>query len=128
MQKIKSVILCVVFLLMIGTLSAWFLVKGENGYSDSERRELAKFPELTIETVDNGKFMEEFETYSRDRFPARDSFRSVKALSEYFIFGNNICNGYYLRNGHISKSEYPMYISSLDKAAVKIQNICDKFL
>jgi len=128
MQRIKNILLCVVFTLLIGGLTAWFWLKGENGYSESERRELAKFPEFTVETIDKGTFMSEFETYSRDRFPARDAFRSIKALSEYYIFGNSTNNGYYLHDGHISKTEYPMQSASIDNAVQKIQNICDKFI
>ena len=127
-KRIKSILLCTVFVLMIGILSVWFLLKGENGYSVSERRELAKFPKLDFETVMNGSFTSEFEDYCRDRFPARDSFRSVKAVSEFFIFGNTTCNGFYLHDGHIGKTEYPMNTSSLDGAAEKIKFLYDKFL
>ncbi len=129
-NKIKNIILPVICALFIGFFSAAFWLKGETEYSNSERRYLAKFPELTLETISkrDDNFMDHFETYSLDQFPLRDGMRTIKALSEYFIFGKLDNNGYYMQDGHISKKEYPQNDSMLDYAAGKINSAVEKYM
>ena len=59
------------------TCAAWF--GPAKDFSDTERRKLEQFPKLTVQTVLDGKFMTEFESYTLDQFPLRDSFRKLKA-------------------------------------------------
>ena len=51
-----------VLLWAVITCAAWF--GPAKDVSESERRKLAQFPNLTVKTVLNGKFMSEFETYT----------------------------------------------------------------
>ena len=44
--------------LLVLSLVCWF--KPSKEYSDSERRTLAKFPELTEETILSGRFMKDY--------------------------------------------------------------------
>lgn len=60
--------------------------------SEKENRELAKFPETNTETIFNGQFMDDFETYAADQFLFRDGAVSLKADSEMLI-GKKGCNG-----------------------------------
>ena len=76
-------VLAAVFL-VASFLMCVFLPKGE--YSDSERRKLAAPPELSADTIFNGRFMSESETYVQDHFPFRDQFRTLKALSAACLF------------------------------------------
>jgi spore germination protein KC len=55
-------------------------------YSATERRKLEQFPELSLETVNDGSFMSDFETYTMDQFPMRDGFRSLKAWISQNVF------------------------------------------
>ena len=61
MKKIKSIIITFVFAaaLLFGTVIC--IAKPSAPYSLSERRELAKFPQFTLEAVMNGEFMKDFE-------------------------------------------------------------------
>ena len=129
-NKIKNIILPVICAVFILAFSIGYFIKGETEYSNSERRYLAKFPELTLETISkqNDNFMDKFETFSLDQFPLRDGMRTVKALSEYFIFGKPDSNGYYLCDGHISKKEYPQNDAMLDYAAGKINSAYEKYM
>lgn len=97
-------------------------------YSDSERRALALFPELNVETVLNGSFTKDFETYSQDQFPLRESFRRLKALSARYLFMQKSNNDIYVADGHVSKLEYPLQENMLDYAAGRFNHIYDKFL
>lgn len=121
-----------VFVLLMGffffvlSMFCWF--KEEDSFSESERRVLEKFPEISIETVLSGEFMQEFESYSLDQFPFRDWFRSVKARVSYGIFQKKDNNDIYLAEGHLSKMEYPMQTKMLDHAAIRIEEIYNMYL
>ncbi len=129
-RKIKSrdvILVTVMFVLLFGiSLVCW--LKPEDNFSESERRVLAKFPEFSVESVLNGKFMADFESYSLDQFPGRDRFRSVKAMASYAIFQKKDNNDIYLVNGHLSKMEYPMQTKMLDYAISHMEKIYNTYL
>ena len=41
----------------------------------SERRPLAQWPEVSVQTLSNGSSMSDFETYALDQFPLREAMR-----------------------------------------------------
>ena len=72
-------------ILLIAALLAGFLwFGGKADYTYSERRPLAQMPELTGKSFWSGKFMPDFEDFTLDQFPLRDSFRKVKVLQAAF--------------------------------------------
>ena len=103
-----------------------FLPQGE--YSDSERRKLAVPPELSADTIFNGRFMSEFETYAQDHFPFRDQFRTLKALSAACLFQRKDNNGIYVFEGSAAAMEYPMDEASLSRAASRFRYLYQKYL
>ena len=108
------------------TAGAWFGTPEE--MSQSERRKLAQFPELSVKTVLDRKFMTKFEDYSLDQFPLRDGFRQMKALFSYKLLGQKDNNGIYLADGYAAKMEYPLNENSVRGALDKFQAIYDKYL
>ena len=120
------VILSMAFLLF-GISFSCFLKK-DNDFSESERRILKQFPKVSVETIVSGTFMEEFEAYCLDQFPARDKFRSLKALTKYGLFFQKDNNRIYYSKGHLSKMEYPMNLVMLDYAAEKMDYIYETYL
>jgi hypothetical protein len=110
------------------TLSVFAWVKPADDISDTERRELAKFPELSFNTLVSGSFMKNFENYTLDQFPLREFFRTVKAQSEIGLFNKKSNNDIIEKDGYITKIEYPLNKSSLDNAAKKFSVVYDKYL
>ena len=104
------------------------LFSPEKTLSDSERRALQKKPQLTLDTIKDGSYMKDFETYTQDQFPFRDSFRGIKSLSSLGLFLQKEVNHLYVAEGSISKVEYPFSQSMLDHAVNTFQGIYDKFL
>ncbi len=102
-SKIKNIIMTVVFSVFLLFVSTICLATPPKQYSESERRELAKFPVATAETVINGDFSTEFENYTVDQFPSRDAMRSLKTFIVTKILGKADNNGLFYTNGHISK-------------------------
>ena len=107
-NRIKFIVQTVIFAAFLLVIS-FFCVFGETSvFSDSERRPLEQMPEITLESVKSTKFMEKFQDYTLDQFPARDRFRSVKAFTSKYIFNLSENNSLYEKDGYIAKKEYPI--------------------
>lgn len=124
-MKKRNVIL-IVFLWALMTAFAWFGPKV--AFSDAERRPLAQFPELKPETVLDGSFMADFEDYTLDQFPLRDTVRKVKSLFHTYILGQKDNNGIYLVEGYAVKQEYPLNRDSLEHAGERLTYLYEKYL
>ena len=108
------------------TAAMWFAPKQE--MSISERRKLQQMPAFTAQTILDGRFMTQFETYSQDQFPLRDGFRRLKAVVSYGVVRRLDNNGIYLAQGSAGKLEYPLNEASVRKAVAKFQSIYDRYL
>ena len=126
-QKIRS--FGVLALVIVWALLAFFLWFGPRmEVSEAERRPLAQMPALTGETLLNGKFMSQFEDFTLDQFPLRDSFRQVKSLFHYYVLGQKDNNGIYLADGYAVKQEYPYHASSVEYALDRFNHLYEKYL
>jgi len=124
-KKIISTIICgLVFFI----LSAFCWLKPETEFSNSERRPLAQKPDISISTIVTGEFMEKFEKYSVDQFPARDKFRSLKALVSKYIFNKAENNGIFTADGHISKIEYPINVDMVENAENRFNYLYETYM
>ncbi|MBQ8797269.1 MAG: hypothetical protein IJZ56_03645, partial [Oscillospiraceae bacterium] len=107
-------------------LFAWIKPAGES--SESERRPLAQAPAVNTDTVLDGSFMEDFESYTLDQFPLRDDLRQLKALFHYNLLGQRDNNGIYIVNGYAAQLEYPLNTDALDYGLGKLQGVYEKYL
>lgn len=128
MKNIKNIIITVVLSIFILALSIFAWVKPSDEFSLTERRPLAKFPELNFNTLVSGSFMKNFENYTLDQFPLREFFRTIKAQSEIGIFNKSSNNDIIEKDGYITKIEYPLNEQSIDNAAKKFNNVYKKYL
>ena len=65
-MKKKSIVVTSVMAAVLFGFSALAWTKEADAFSDSERRELAKLPKFSVETLMDGSFMEDFEAYTLD--------------------------------------------------------------
>ncbi len=124
--KNKAYVLLIGGLLLFFSLWTWF--KPSQEYSDSERRRLASFPELSTETILSGDFMTDFETYTLDQFPLRNTFRSLKSFAALHVFKQSQVNDLYMHEGYLAKAEYPLSESMLDNAGDKFWYLYDTYM
>ena len=96
--------------------------------SKTERRLLAQLPKITTTNIISGKFRNDFETYALDQFPFRDSFRSIKAFSNYYLFRQQDNNGIYLADESAVKMEYPLDTSSIKHASDRFAYVYRKYI
>ena len=127
MKKHSLIVTSLMATVLFGlSVASW--TKAPDLYSESERRELAKMPVFSLETVLDGTFMEKFENYSLDQFPARDLFRSIKAQMVFNVLEQKDNNHIYTAEGHTSKMEYPFNAPMLDHAAERFEYIHKTYL
>ena len=103
MKKAKFISIILVFCILIGGASLWLVFKEDGEISEWERRKLQQFPEFSYETLMNGKFMSQFESYVNDQFPLRDTFRRIKARVLFDVFNQKDNNGIYIAEGFASE-------------------------
>lgn len=127
-MKIKNKLLSLGFFLFLAGMGTWLLAKEPEDYSDSERRVLKQKSAFTIERIENGKYMSDFENVLLDQFPARDSFRRVKAELEQYIWHKKDNNNIYYADGYLSKMDYPLNEKRVDIACEQVNEIYDKYL
>lgn len=126
-KKIRSTGVMVLVVLWAALAAfAWFGPKAET--SDTERRALAQMPEITLESVLNGDFMADFEDYTLDQFPLRDTFRRIKALFHYNVLNQSDNNGIYIADGSAAQLEYPLDEASVAHAVARFTHVYDKYL
>ena len=123
-RAIGALLLVVVWALL--TAFSWF--GPENAFSVSERRELAKMPEISIKNILDGKFMPDFEDYTLDQFPLRDSFRTLKSLFHLYVMNQGDNNDIYITDGVAAKQEYPLNGASVEYATNRFTALYEKFL
>lgn len=128
MKKFKNIFLTVILLSFILALSVFAWIKPIDEFSITERRPLAKFPELSFSTLVSGSFMKNFENYTLDQFPLREFFRTVKAQSEIGLFNKKSNNDIIEKDGYITKIEYPLNEQSIENAGKKFNIVYDKYL
>ncbi len=126
-QKIRAIgaaVLVAIWVALTGFM--WFGPRQES--STAERRPLEQFPGISGETILNGSFMKDFEKFTLDQFPLRDSFRQIKALFHNYGLWQMDNNDIYISNGYAAKMEYPLNESSVKFALAKFQGIYDRYL
>lgn len=96
--------------------------------SYTERRHLSKFPSISYDNIMSGKFMDKFESYTLDQFIGRDSFRKVKALTEFNIFRKKDNNNIFIKDDYIFKLEYPLNEKKVNTFINKINNVYNNYL
>ena len=126
-KKIRAIgAIFLVALWAVLTGFAWFGPAQEA--SEAERRPLKQMPQVTVDAILDGSFMTDFESYTLDQFPLRDTFRQMKSLFHYYALGQGDNNDIYIAGGHTAKQEYPLKQSSVDYALGRFNRLYEKYL
>ena len=120
MEKLNRAIAITVSIIIL-TFSIWFLVNEKKEFSENEFRYLQKFPEFSFDSLLEGTFIENLESYFNDHFPLRENFVSLKTQS-YLLTNQTLINDVY-----ISDKGYLINRFNKPKNSNKIINIINKF-
>lgn len=126
--QIKDIVITILFGIILFGVCLLCILKPADVYSVSERRELASFPQFAKETFLDGSFAQDFETYATERFPYRDTFRSIKANFSTKVFNRLDNNGVFVAEGHISKIDDTENSEMMHHAAERFSFLYNTFM
>lgn len=127
-KRTEYIYTVIVAAVLIFGFAFWAVLKPADEFSESERRPLDKLPELSAKTLLNGKFMDDFEDYTNDQFPLRDFFRSIKAVSRYYIFGISDNNDLYIADGQVAKLDFPFDGKAAEYASQRFWELYETYM
>ena len=125
-DKIKDIVVTLVFLITIISLFLINIIKKDTDISISERRKLATMPELTTKSLFDGTYFKKFDSYVTDQFIERDTFRKIKIDIELSTKGEY--NNLYLYDDYIIEEIFPLNSNSINNLTSKINYIKDTYL
>lgn len=128
MSKIKNYIVVILSALFVFGFLVWGIILPDKDISTTERRKLGVFPKVSTDTLLEGTFMSDFESYTLDHFPLRDAFRGLKAFTSYNLLLQKANNDLYNTDGYIVKMEYPMDSNSISHATSRFELIYNNYL
>lgn len=127
MKIIKKYALLVVFAVFVLGFSVADLIKPQRAFSELENRYLTSMPEPTWKTFLNGTFTSKFETFCNDQFILRDSWVSLKSVTESAL-GKQENNGIvYGKDGYLFEKRLTLKGSNWDKNAQALKTFADKY-
>ena len=85
MSKKENYITIVLFFAFICAFSIAFWIVPDKAFSDNENRYLNEAPSVSGEKIVSGEFMEDWEDYVSDQFPARDAFMELGVRYKYTL-------------------------------------------
>ena len=120
-----NLLLTVLFCLFIGGMFLGSLILPDREFSQLENRNLEQAPEVSLENITTGKFMEDAEDYVNDQIIGRDFWVALKAWSEH-LSGKQENNGVYFAKEDtlISRVDTPEQ-STLDTNAGYVNALVD---
>lgn len=99
-NKIRAWITISVFCTLLGVFSLATFIVPKKEYSETENRELAGFPDITAESIFNGKFEAGFEDYLTDHFVGRDGWVDMKTMVERLLLKTESKDIYFAKDGY----------------------------
>lgn len=109
-------------------LALFCFLKPEQAVSFQERRLLNQFPELTLSGIRSGAFMEKYEKAAADQFPFRETFRSLRAVSDRYMFRKKDIHGIYYAEGYLAELLYPLDEDSVAYAGERTRQVYDTYM
>ncbi len=125
--SLKNKIICILLAVLLFGLSGFAVLRPKDEYSASERRQLAQMPPVSVKTILSGTFMTEFEEYTLDQFPLREAWRTLKALTNKYIYNKTENNGIYELDGYYADGQYPLDEKSMAYAVKIFNSVYDRY-
>ena len=115
----------VVFCGFIVGMAILGMLGGDIKVSEYERRDLAQFPEVSVDRLTEGQFSEDYQTYLQDQAPFRDGFRFLKSFVSRNLLLNSENNGVFVVDGTIYDRFDPINHERINRVVRIIGEISD---
>ena len=110
----------IIFIAFLSFVPLWMIFSKDRTFSEKENRFLAAFPNPSLESVLDGSFMKDFETYMTDQFPQRDACIVLKT-NTLRLLGQKQMNGVYLADdGYLIAEENEFEADKVNKTISSI--------
>lgn len=127
-NRVKNLVMIGIFSVFLFTFFILNLVLPDQDIARYERRKLKKFPKVSYTSVIDGSFMKEFDEYTFDQFPFRDTFRKIKTNFELDVLKKNDVDGTFIYDDGIYKIEYPLNEKAVLNLTTKMNYVIDNYL
>ena len=126
MENRRKIKMAVIFMIIIFLFPLIFILSRKEKFSPEENRNLKEFPEVSPESILEKKFMEDFEAYLSDHFPARLEFIRTKMNMER-LSGKDCINNIYITDDRlIEKLPKPDY-DEVKRSVSAINNFAENY-
>lgn len=128
-EKIADKGLCILFIAALTLCFVISIIKPDTGFSEFENRYLSRKPELSMEGIFDGSYMEDYESYITDQFPFRNQWITLKTLTERVMLKSEINGVYFAEDDYyIEKHEKAELFSDLSmKNGQTLTNFAGKY-
>ncbi len=118
-KDIQNKVIAGLFLLAVFGGTAATLTTPKKDFSDRENRALQQFPKVTLQTVMNGEFESDYETYLSDQFPGRDGWIQMKTGTERLIGKQEIKKIYFAADDYLIESHRGSFDTELSRQNIR---------
>lgn len=121
----RNKITTILFVLMLAAGLAAHFCTPDRAYSKNEKRLLAGVPKVSAKRIRSGAFGDDIEKYLADQFPLRDSFVSVKTVTERLLGKRESGGAYFADDGYLMEVRVAFdedQIAKNVKALLKLQS------
>lgn len=101
MKRKYDILLTVIFCVFIGIMAAGIAFLPKQEVSVNEKRHLAPFPRLSVQSVLSGYWETGFEDYISDHFPQREAFTAIDSYYTLWTGQNGAKGVYKGRDGYL---------------------------
>ena len=122
-MKYINLITTTIFIIVICGLTVPDLFKEPAEISISERRKLAQSPEISVETIFNGSYAEDYREFLQDQAVFREDFRAIKSFVERKILLKKENNEVYVVDNNLYDKFYGINQRYIERAATLIDKI-----
>lgn len=119
MNKLQSWNIITLFCILIFGFTIATLVKPDEMYSESENRTLAQMPDVSLETVLNGEFESDYETYLTDQFFARDGWIGMKTAVERAMLRSESKDIYFADDDYLIEKHTDSFTTNMAKSNIQ---------
>ena len=119
MSKLQSWNTITLFCILIFGFTAATLIKPDTEYSETENRTLEQMPDVTLQSVFDGSFEADYETYLTDQFVARDQWIGLKTAVEQAMFKKESKDIYFAEDDYLIEKHTDSFTS--DTAALNVR-------
>lgn len=113
MNKLQSWNIITLFCILIFGFTLATMIKPDTEYSETENRTLAQMPDASVETVFNGTFESDYETYLTDQFVARDGWIGMKTAVERMMLRRESKDIYFAKDDYLIEKHTGSFTSEL---------------